>query len=111
MKQRMTSLDVKTDKMEKVDLLNILSYIPWYKWLPPYCRPLFNVGSNINIFADLLQGVGADPEEDPLKWIEENIPESAETENPLPVIDSDEEIETVSVLFLTNKTVANKDEH
>ena len=62
--------------------------------------PLFNARSNINIFADLLQGVGADPEEDPLKWIEENIPESAETENPLPVIDSDEEIETVSVLFL-----------
>ena len=36
-----------------------------------------------------------DHEEDPLKWIEENIPESVETENPLPVIDSDEEIETV----------------
>ena len=30
-------------------------------------------------------------EEDPMKWIEENIPES---ENPLPVLDSDEEIET-----------------
>ena len=43
----------------------------------------------------LFQG-GVDPEEDPLKWIEENIPESAETENPLPVIDSDEEIETVT---------------
>ena len=42
-----------------------------------------------------LQGTGVDPEEDPLKWIEENIPESAETDNPLPVIDSDEEIETV----------------
>ena len=34
-------------------------------------------------------------EEDPLKWIEENIPESAE--NPLPVIDSDEEIETTKL--------------
>jgi len=54
MKQRMTTLNGKTDKMEK----------------------------------------GVDPDEDPLKWIEENIPESAETENPLPVIDSDEEIET-----------------
>ena len=39
-----------------------------------------------------------DHEEDPLKWIEENIPESVETENPLPVIDSDEEIETVRCL-------------
>lgn len=54
MKQRMTTLNGKTDKMEK----------------------------------------GVDHEEDPLKWIEENIPESVETENPLPVIDSDEEIET-----------------
>ena len=34
-------------------------------------------------------------EDDPLKWIEENIPESAE--NPLPVIDSDEEIETTKL--------------
>lgn len=33
----------------------------------------------------------ADPEDDPMRWIEENIPES---ENPLPVLDSDEEIET-----------------
>ena len=33
-------------------------------------------------------------EEDPLKWIEENIPES---ENPLPIIDSDEEIETTKL--------------
>ena len=31
-------------------------------------------------------------EEDPLKWIEEHIPESAD--NPLPVLDSDEELET-----------------
>jgi len=54
MKQRMTTLNGKTEKMEK----------------------------------------GTDHEEDPLKWIEENIPESVETENPLPVIDSDEEIET-----------------
>ena len=47
-----------------------------------------------------------DHEEDPLKWIEENIPESVETENPLPVIDSDEEIETVrcSTLFVSNFT-------
>ena len=71
--------------------------------------PLFNVRSKINIFAYCLQGVGADPEEDPLKWIEENIPESAETENPLPVIDSDEEIETVGVLVLSNKIYANKE--
>merc|ERR1712156_231906 len=35
-----------------------------------------------------------DEELDPLKWIEENIPES---ENPLPVIDSDEEIETTKL--------------
>ena len=33
-------------------------------------------------------------EDDPLKWIEENIPES---ENPLPIIDSDEEIETTKL--------------
>jgi len=39
-------------------------------------------------------GPGANPEEDPLKWVEENIPETADTENPLPVIDSEEEIET-----------------
>ena len=57
----------------------------------------------------MLQGVGADPEEDPLKWIEENIPESAETENPLPVIDSDEEIETVS--FILKGMTANKYYH
>ena len=31
-------------------------------------------------------------EEDPLKWVEDHIPESAD--NPLPVLDSDEEIET-----------------
>jgi hypothetical protein len=31
-------------------------------------------------------------EEDPLKWVEEHIPESAD--NPLPVLDSDEELET-----------------
>ena len=29
-----------------------------------------------------------------MKWIEENIPQSADTDNPLPVLDSDEEIET-----------------
>ena len=33
-------------------------------------------------------------DDDPLKWIEENIPES---ENPLPIIDSDEEIETTKL--------------
>ena len=31
-------------------------------------------------------------EEDPIKWVEEHIPESAD--NPLPVLDSDEELET-----------------
>lgn len=31
-------------------------------------------------------------EEDPLKWVEEHIPESGD--NPLPVLDSDEELET-----------------
>ena len=30
-------------------------------------------------------------EDDPMQWIEENIPEA---DNPLPVLDSDEEIET-----------------
>ena len=44
-----------------------------------------------------MRSVGKSPkespkeEEDPMKWIEENIPES---ENPLPVLDSEEEIET-----------------
>jgi len=37
---------------------------------------------------------GADPEEDPLKWVEENIPD---IEAALPVIDSEEEIETTKV--------------
>jgi len=37
---------------------------------------------------------GADPEEDPLKWVEENIPD---IEGALPVIDSEEEIETTKV--------------
>jgi len=37
---------------------------------------------------------GADPEEDPLKWVEENIPD---VEGALPVIDSEEEIETTKV--------------
>jgi len=57
MKQRMTTLSGKTDKMEK----------------------------------------GVDHDDDPSKWIEENISESVETENPLPVIDSDEEIETTKL--------------
>ena len=34
---------------------------------------------------------GADPELDPLKWVEENIPD---VEGALPIIDSEEEIET-----------------
>ncbi len=38
--------------------------------------------------------------EDPLKWIEENIPESVA--NPLPVLDSDEELETTRLEI--NKT-------
>jgi len=37
---------------------------------------------------------GADPEEDPLKWIEENIPD---VEGALPIIDSEEEIETTKI--------------
>jgi len=37
---------------------------------------------------------GADPEEDPLKWVEENIPD---VEGALPVIDSEEEIETTKM--------------
>ena len=37
---------------------------------------------------------GADPEEDPLKWVEENIPDM---EGAMPVIDSEEEIETTKV--------------
>lgn len=37
---------------------------------------------------------GADPEEDPLKWVEENIPEG---DGPLPIIDSEEEIETTKM--------------
>ena len=38
--------------------------------------------------------VGADPELDPLKWVEENIPD---VEGALPMIDSEEEIETTKV--------------
>lgn len=34
---------------------------------------------------------GADPELDPLKWVEENIPDM---DGALPIIDSEEEIET-----------------
>jgi len=37
---------------------------------------------------------GADPELDPLKWVEENIPD---VEGALPMIDSEEEIETTKV--------------
>lgn len=37
---------------------------------------------------------GVDPEEDPLKWVEENIPD---IEGAMPVIDSEEEIETTKV--------------
>jgi len=37
---------------------------------------------------------GADPEEDPLRWVEENIPD---IEGALPVIDSEEEIETTKI--------------
>jgi len=37
---------------------------------------------------------GADPEEDPLAWVEENIPD---IESALPVIDSEEEIETTKI--------------
>ena len=38
--------------------------------------------------------VGANAEDDPLRWVEENIPATADNENPLPVLDSEEEIET-----------------
>ena len=58
---------------------------------------LFLSSIRVQIFIEQLWGT--DHEEDPLKWIEENIPESVETENPLPVIDSDEEIETVIYLW------------
>jgi len=37
---------------------------------------------------------GANVEDDPLRWVEENIPATADNENPLPVLDSEEEIET-----------------
>ena len=37
---------------------------------------------------------GANAEDDPLRWVEENIPATADNENPLPVLDSEEEIET-----------------
>ncbi|TRY80974.1 hypothetical protein TCAL_02964 [Tigriopus californicus] len=49
-----------------------------------------------------MRSVGKSPklspkeDEDPMKWIEENIPES---ENPLPVLDSEEEIETTKFEF------------
>ena len=88
MKQRMTSLNGKTDKMEKVTACNSIG--PASKVLDIIC--FYGI---ISMIVLKLQGTGVDPEEDPLKWIEENIPESAETDNPLPVIDSDEEIETV----------------
>lgn len=87
MKQRMTTLNGKTDKMEKVRLV-AASVVAGVKWVDLW---LYNCHESLNLW--IFQGV--DPDEDPLKWIEENIPESAETENPLPVIDSDEEIETV----------------
>ena len=38
--------------------------------------------------------LGANAEDDPLRWVEENIPATADNENPLPVLDSEEEIET-----------------
>ena len=103
MKQRMTTLNGKTDKMEKASMGNWQDRPYHITDPPPSPIPLtfsefeMLMPSN-SLMAVLFQG-GADPEEDPLKWIEENIPESTETENPLPVIDSDEEIETV----ITNK--------
>jgi len=36
----------------------------------------------------------ANAEDDPLRWVEENIPATNDNENPLPVLDSEEEIET-----------------
>ena len=42
-------------------------------------------------FVKIFLPTGADPELDPLKWVEENIPD---VEGALPIIDSEEEIET-----------------
>ena len=53
-----------------------------------------NVLSNGKSDAKSAEEGGANPEEDPLKWVEENIPETGDNENPLPVLDSEEEIET-----------------
>lgn len=53
------------------------------------------INKKINFFSWNCSIARKADEDDPLKWIEENIPESAE--NPLPVIDSDEEIETTKL--------------
>ena len=47
-----------------------------------------------NTKSPLVRETSKDTEEDALKWIEENIPES---ENPLPVLDSEEEIENTKL--------------
>ena len=57
-------------------------------------RRLSSLVFSTNLFHLIVSSPQRDEEEeaaDTLKWIEENIPES---ENPLPVIDSEEEIET-----------------
>ena len=48
----------------------------------------------LNSYIFWISTIGADPEEDPLKWVEENIPD---IEGALPVIDSEEEIETTKI--------------
>ena len=100
--------------IEKLDLFGSLSTKPTL--LQPTYSILFSTGDEDSeeeaLYTDAYEGMklrskswhgsgeenGSIPqkndEEDPLKWIEEDIPES---ENPLPVIDSDEEIETTKL--------------
>ena len=100
--------------IEKLDLFGSLSTKPTL--LQPTYSILFSTGDEDSeeeaLYTDAYEGMKLrsksrhgsgeengsiarkNDEEDPLKWIEENIPES---ENPLPVIDSDEEIETTKL--------------
>ena len=48
----------------------------------------------LNSYKSWISTIGADPEEDPLKWVEENIPD---IEGALPVIDLEEENETTKI--------------
>ena len=55
---------------------------------------LLMVSHRASLISSVIMSVitsGADPELDPLKWVEENIPDM---EGALPIIDSEEEIET-----------------